>query len=128
MDNFGRRTMNLDVMVVGKKTIQELLDIRTQLVRFLNMDTAGMEPQVDSYPLGDGRGGVGTTLYQPFVEPKQFCQPLTTSFVVFDSWPEHFTITLKSCVCFDVAAVVGFIAKLGRIMDMHSWTLGSITR
>ena len=38
---FGSRTWNLDVMVEGAMTLQELLDARRCLVNFLGMDMAG---------------------------------------------------------------------------------------
>lgn len=122
--DFGSRTWNLDCMVEGAKTLQELLDGRTQLVNFLGMDMAGMPPDVRTFPLPDGRGGEGWTIMQPFVE-KLLHQPLTTSFMIFDIWPEHFTVTIKSCVQFSAEAVCSEIARgFGRIIDCHSWTLG----
>jgi hypothetical protein len=125
---FGRRTWNLDVMVAGALTLQEILDARIRLVNFLGMDMAGMAPDVRTFPLPDGRGGEGLTIMQPFVE-MLLHQPLTTSFMIFDIWPEHFTVTIKSCMQFSAEAVCSEISRLfGRIIDCHSWTLGPVAR
>jgi hypothetical protein len=121
---FGTCTWNLDAMVEGSKTLQELLDGRVQLVNFLGMDMAGMAPDMRTFPLPDGRGGEGLTIMQPFVE-MLLHQPLTTSFMIFDIWPEHFTITIKSCMQFSAEAVCGEISRIfGRIIDFHNWPLG----
>jgi len=126
--NFGKRTWNLDCMVAGSPSLQEILDGRRRLVNFLGMDMAGMLPDVRTFPLPDGRGGIGQTIMQPFVE-RLLHQPLTTSFIIFDLWPEHFTITIKSCMEFLAEAVCSEISRIfGRIVDCHSWTLGSVVR
>jgi hypothetical protein len=125
-DNFGNRTWNLDVMVEGARTLQELLDARVRLVNFLGMDMADMAPDVRTFPLPDGRGGVGQTVMQPFVE-KLLHQPLTTSFMIFDIWPEHFTLTIKSCVQFSAEAVISELQRMygkNAIIDWFSWPLG----
>lgn len=126
--DFGFRTWNLDCMVEGSPSLQKLLDGRINLVNFLGMDMAGMAPDVRTFPLPDGRGGMGQTVMQPFVE-KLLHQPLTTSFMIFDVWPEHFTITIKSCVQFSAGAVCSEISRVfGLVIDYHSWTLGSVVR
>lgn len=128
LTDFGFRTWNLDVMVAGAKTLQEILDGRVRLVNFLGMDMAGMAPDVRTFPLPDGRGGEGLTIMQPFVETLLH-QPLTTSFMICDIWPSHFTITIKSCLQFSAEAVCSEISRLfGRIIDCHSWTLGLVAR
>ena len=126
--DFGKRTWNLDVMVSGRFTLQELLEGRRRLVNYLGMDMAGMSPDVRTYPLPDGRGGEGLTIMQPFVETLLH-QLLTTSFMIFDVWPEHFTITIKSCIQFSAEAVCSEISRVfGEVLDCHSWTLGSVVR
>lgn len=126
--DFGRRTWNLDAMVEGAPTLQELLDGRAKLVKFLGMDMAGMAPDVRNFPLPDGRGGVGQTIMQPFVE-KLLYQPLTTSFLIIDVWPDHFTLTIKSCMQFSAEAVCSEISRIfGQIIDCHNWTLGPVAR
>jgi hypothetical protein len=125
---FGSRTWNLDVMVEGARSLQEILDGRVRLVNFLGMDMAGMAPDVRIFPLPDGRGGEGVTIMQPFVE-RLIYQPLTTSFMIFDVWPEHFTITIKSCMQFSADAVCSEISRVfGRVIDSHSWPLGTEAR
>jgi hypothetical protein len=122
ISGFGSCTWNLDAMVEGQPTLQELLDGRVRLANFLGMDMAGMSPDVRTFPLPDGRGGQGCTVMQPFVEILH--QSLTTSFMVFDLWPEHFTITIKSCVQFSAEAVCSEITRtFGPVIDCHSWTL-----
>jgi hypothetical protein len=126
--DFGSLTWNLDAMVEGKRTLQELLGGRVKLVNFLGMDMAGMAPDIRTFPLPDARGGQGWTVMQPFVETLLH-QPLTTSFMVFDIWPEHFTITIKSCMQFSAEAVCSEISRIfGEIIDCHSWTLGRVVR
>ena len=125
---FGDRTWNLDCMVEGAPTLQEVLDGRRRLVNYLGMDMAGMPPDVRSFPLPDGRGGRGRTIMQPFVE-KLLHQPLTTSFMIFDLWPEHFTVTIKSCLQFSAEAVCSEISRIfGPVLDCHNWTLGPVAR
>jgi hypothetical protein len=126
--DFGARTWNLDAMVEGNHTLQQFLDGRIQLINFLGMDMAGMAPDIRTFPLPDGRGGEGLTIMQPFVE-KLLHQPLTTSFMIFDIWPEHFTVTIKSCMQFSADAVCSEISRIfGRIIDCHSWQLGRVIR
>ncbi len=125
---FGDYTWNLDCMVAGSRSLQELLDGRVRLVNFLGMDMAGMAPDVRTFPLPDGRGGEGLTIMQPFVE-KLLHQPLTTSFMIFDIWPEHFTVTIKSCMQFSAEAVCSEISRIfGLIVDCHGWTLGPVRK
>jgi len=131
ISDFGRRTWNLDVQIAGNRTKEQFCADQELLVDFLDMDRAGMDPDVRSYPLPDGRGGEGLTIMQPYVEPERrtFHQPLTTSFLIIDSWPEHFTLTIKSCVEFSAAAVLEELRRLyGReaILDCHAWTLGQV--
>lgn len=127
--DFGTRTWNLDVMVEGRKTLQELLDGRVKLVNFLGMDMAGMSPHIDTFPIPDGRGRQGWTVMQPFVEPKLLHQPLTTSFMVFDIWPDWMTVTIKSCMQFSPEAACKEIGRtFGKIIDCHAWTLGRVAR
>jgi len=126
--NFGEITWNLDCLVTGTLAQGQFLDGLRRLIAFLEMDTAGMPPDIRSYPLPDGRGGEGKTVYQPFVEPRALLhQPLTTSFIILDIWLEHFTITLKSCIRFSPEAVVREIERLfGPVRDRHDWTLGPV--
>lgn len=129
---FGDRTWNVDLLLAGTRSREEFVKDLADLVIFLNMDAAGMAPDVRSYPLPDGRGGEGLTIMQPYVEPQAiYHQPLTTSFAIIDSWPEHFTLTIKSCLQFSAEAVMQFIFfKYGpnSILDCHAWTLGPVTR
>jgi hypothetical protein len=88
-----------------------LAHVLSSLVDFVGMDTAGMEATICEYPLPDGRGGVGVTVFQPLVE----------SFVVADSWPDledsqgrpipRAYICLGSCKRYNTEAVSAFLAK-----------------
>lgn len=126
--NFGARTWNLDLMIAGSRTREDFLGDLEHLVNFLGMDTAGMAPDVRSYPLPDGRGGAGLTIMQPYVE--MFHQPMTTSFAIIDAWPEHYTLTIKSCIEFSGKVVMQEIQRRfgDVILDCHAWTLGSVAR
>jgi len=128
--SFGERTWNLDCLVAGTYSLEQRLDGLRRLIAFLGMDMDGMPPDIRSYPLPNGQGGKGQTIYQPFVEPRVLLhQPLTTSFVILDIWPEHFTLTLKSCIRFSPKAVAGEIVRLfGPLWDWHDWTLGPVAR
>ena len=109
--DFGSLTWNLDAMVEGKRTLQEFLGGRVKLVNFLGMDMAGNGPRHPHLPPPGRWGGQGWTVMQPFVETLLH-QPLTTSFMVFDIWPEHFTITIKSCMQFSAEAVCSEISRI----------------
>lgn len=129
---FGQRTWNLDLQIAGARTREQFCEDLEHLVKFLGMDRADMLPDVRAYPLPDGRGGVGLTLMQPYVEPRLTVhQPLTTSFAVIDSWPGHFTLTIKSCLWFSAEAVMQWaLRRFGphTILDAHSWALGQARR
>lgn len=131
LQGFGGRTWNLDVMIAGARSQEQVESDLEHLVNFLGMDRAGMGPDVRTYPIPDGRGGWGLTAYQPFVEPFQLHQPLTTSFMIFDVWPEHFTVTIKSCLPFSAEAVMQEMRRRfgpEAILDNHFHTLGRVAR
>lgn len=125
---FGETTWNLDVQISHSCSLPEILLGLTQMINFLGMDTADMDPHIDKYPIPDGRGGIGYTITQPYVEPRKLIeQSLTTSFAIIDLWPELecFTLTIKSCVQFDERAVLQEIPRIfGNILDSHYWVLG----
>ncbi len=129
---FGSRTWNLDVQVAGSRSREQFCQDLDRLVNFLGMDQAGMLPDVRAYPLPDGRGGEGLTIMQPYVESRlTIHQPLTTSFAIIDSWPEHFTVTIKSCMPFSAAAVLFELRRCfgpESILDCNVWTLGQVAR
>lgn len=128
---FGARTWNLDVLIDGTRTAEQFKADLEHFVNFLGMDTAGMAPADWSYPIPDGRGGQGETIMQPYVEPKLRVQSLTTSFAIVDSWPEWFSLTIKSCIQFSAEAVMSEIRRRfggDSILDCHVWTLGVVVR
>ena len=101
---------------VGTVAPERLAYLLSQIVALVAMSTGGMLPQIWSYPLPDGRGGVGQTAVQPLVE----------SFLAMDTWPglKHrgqrvpkVYIVLASCRPFDLDAVAGYLAKeIGPVM------------
>lgn len=131
MCRLGESTWNLNVLVEAVLSGEEIAARLQELVRFIGMDTAGMLPRIDSYPLPDERGGEGQTIYQPFVEPAQVMQPLTTSYIIADAWPElgHIDILLKSCRPFSVHAVLYMLSRLfGPLLNFHDFRMGRVMR
>lgn len=124
---FGAITWNADLQVRGAYTEGEFLAKLPSLVDFLGMELGDMQPCVQTYPLPEGAGGMGLTIYQPFVEPLSVFQGAKTSFLVIDAWPELnlFTITVKCCIEFcPVALRQEVLATWGVVVDMYFWALG----
>lgn len=107
----------------GQAAPARLAAILQQVVALVGMDTAGLPPQIWSYPLPDGRGGVGETI----------CQPLVESFIVADTWPSlahrgrplpKVYVVLASCRAYNSQAVAAFLAKeIGPVLRMGSFEL-----
>ena len=76
-------------------------------VSAMGMTTAG-DPAVYRYPL-DGKGGTGLTIMQP----------ITESFLVVDTWPDHdgAYLHVSSCKPFDIGSLVAPIRAHGLGMD-----------
>lgn len=76
------------------------------LVDRLDMEPAG-DPRICEYPLNDGKGGVGYTIFQP----------ITTSYlqlsIVIDTWPElrGGTLLIHSCKWFETHLIQVYLAK-----------------
>ena len=95
---------------LGTVAPDRLSHVLSQTVALVGMSTGGMEAKVWAYPLPDGKGGVGETAMQP----------LTESFLVFDTWPSlshrgkaipKVYVVLASCKPFSLDAVGAYLAK-----------------
>ena len=132
MIQLGESTWNLNVLVEAVLSGAEIAARLQELVKFIGMDTAGMPPTINTYPLWpEDRGGEGQTIYQPFVEPATVMQPLTTSYIIADAWPElgHIDIMLKSCRRFSVHAVLSMVSRLfGPLLNFHDFRMGRVVR
>lgn len=82
------------------------------------MRTGGMAPQVYIYPLADGSGGIGETVFQPLVE----------SFMVSDAWPALpepvFYVIVASCRPYDPLTIAVFLKEqVGPLVDFGFFRL-----
>lgn len=107
--NLGERMWVAGFKITGDIDLEAAEDIAAALIKTLGLSPA---PGVHalSYPTGDGKGGVGFTLFQP----------ITESFIVVDSYPELKTayVLVSSCVGFEHAKVQQAIGELGwKIID-----------
>lgn len=107
----GERLRVAGFCCLGAVNSGHLTRLAKQLVYLVGMDTAGMEPKVWSYPLPDGKGGVGQTV----------CQPLVESLLAFDTWPvlsdPRIYVILASCKEFDMMEVEEFLTEeIGKVV------------
>jgi hypothetical protein len=96
-DELGRKMFAQNVILHGKLPEDRWRAFLPRAVQALGMSPVG-EPALWHYPIEDDKGGVGMTI----------CQPLTESFLVLDTWDDHFGayLHISSCKKFDVAAIV----------------------
>ena len=107
----GERLRVAGFCCLGVVSSVRLIQLAKTLVQLVGMDTAGMEAKVWSYPLPDGKGGVGQTI----------CQPLVESLLAFDTWPvltsPRIYVILASCREFDMVEVEEFLgAEVGQVV------------
>lgn len=79
-NNLGRK-LYITMYTLGGQADAELcqrLNAAIAIAIAIDMDMAGLESATWHYPL-EGRGGVGFTMVQP----------ITTSYMVWDTWPDH---------------------------------------
>lgn len=129
----------------GSLPPEELIKVLQELVRQIGMNPAGLEPAIYQYPLADGRGGVGNTIFLPFGDNgglrvgwwaklrwqlaawllgrQKFAatvlQPLTESFVVADDYPEldRTYVLVASCRKFDPHVAGELLAQvIGKVL------------
>lgn len=84
-------------------SLQGALDLRRDIISFVGMTKDG-PPDVRRYPTAAGNGGAGVQVYQP----------ITESFCIVGTWPEHgfIRVYLASCRPFSHGAVTVFLGKV----------------
>jgi len=83
----GRRMYTRGTTLGGSLSIEQWRDFIKQVTSSIGMDAVG-DPALWEYPVND-KGGVGFTL----------CQPITESFIILDTWPDHGGAYLFVCSC-----------------------------
>jgi hypothetical protein len=109
----GEDFFGADFLFNGYRKPGDMVEILNWAVELIKMDTAGMAPDIRHFPIADGRGGVGETFFQPFVERKVVLQELQQSFILSDSWPalNKTWVLLRSCQEFDFERLGSFLAR-----------------
>lgn len=100
----GERMHVAGVVLRGELPVTEWQHFLTDLTVVMGMEAVG-EPAVCSYPLANGKGGVGHTIFLP----------ITESFLVVDTWSDHNGAFLFLCSCkpFSLQAVDGVAKEYG---------------
>lgn len=108
MNDLGRRVYAQNIAVRGLLDVEEWRAFMLDAIRAMDMTPSG-EAAIWHYPTEDGKGGNGTTI----------CQPMTTSFMVADVWPDWdgAYLHISSCRRFSVADLVAPMQKHG--LGMH---------
>lgn len=83
----GRRMYARGFVLRGKLSVTKWRQFLRAVAKSMNMTPAG-KAAAWRYPL-HGKGGCGTTI----------CQPITESFIVLDTWPDHDGAYLFICSC-----------------------------
>lgn len=131
---------------------EKLTEVLKGAVLRMGMDTGGMEPTVYQYPLPDGKGGVGHTVYVPLGDPdggrpglvkrislalagwllrrQRFAsmvfQPLVESFIVADTYPElgKIYVLAASCKAFRPQTITRYLSrKIGPVTNLTVFEL-----
>ena len=103
MPDFGRTMHTQGAVLKGTLSEGQWRTFLLQATFDMEMTPAG-EPAVYHYPL-DGKGGNGMTLMQP----------LTESFMVVDTWPDHdgAYLHISSCKPFALRQIMGALDEFG---------------
>jgi hypothetical protein len=100
--------------IKGYLTSAEVAQLAHDLIKFVGMTP---DPPFDlrEYPNATGHGGVGIQLYQP----------LTESWLVVGTWPDHgfFRVNLSSCKPFDYGATTSWLGRFGQILRTYDFPL-----
>ena len=100
--------------IQGDLTMGEVISLSQSLIKFINMTP---DPPFDlrNYPNAAGCGGVGVQLYQP----------LTESWIVIGTWPQHgfFRINLSSCKPYDFGATTSWLGRFGKVLRSFNYPL-----
>lgn len=113
----GQKMHVAGVVLRGELPASEWQHFLADLAVVMGMEAVG-EPAVCSYPLANGKGGVGHTIFLP----------ITESFLVVDTWSDHNGAFLFVCSCkpFALHAVesiaheYGLLALKGETRRMRS--------
>ena len=111
MGKLGSKLFHMIVAVKGD--VSELAGARVvdALVKEIGM-TKAPGRKISRYPLKDGQGGVGHTLFQP----------ITESFVCFDAWPDIGGAYLVICSCRRFS-----LETVERVLSLHGMELAAST-
>jgi len=106
--DLGKRIYSQNVVLRGRLDGDKWECFLVECGYAMNMTSAG-KASVWRYPTHDGKGGLGATI----------CQPITESFLVIDTWPDHdgAYLHISSCKKFHVADLVETIRHFGLAMD-----------
>ena len=106
-DELGRRMHSQNIVLRGRLGDHQWRVFLLDCAAAMGMTPAGAAAAYH-YPM-DGKGGTGLTL----------CQPITESFLVIDTWPDHdgAYLHISSCKKFSVVDLVETIRLFGLGMD-----------
>lgn len=104
MPKLGRRMWSQNFALRGRLTSEQWEWLLRDCALAMGMTPAGHSAKW-SYPTHDGKGGFGTTI----------CQPMTESFIVIDTWPDHdgAYLHVASCQKFDPASLISPARRAG---------------
>jgi len=107
-ETLGRRVYSQNAVLRGKLSDLHWEAFLIECTVALGMDPAG-KAAIFHYPLDNGKGGTGLTV----------CQPITTSFMVVDVWPDFdgAYLHISSCKKFAIADLVETIRHFELALD-----------
>jgi hypothetical protein len=111
----GRVMYARSVVLVGALTSENWKGLLTTVIGAMKMTKVTDEPVVFDYPV-DGKGGTGQTMMQP----------ITESFVVLDTWPDHdgAYLFIASCREYDRRELYPVFMHFGlRVNHEHAYTM-----
>ena len=104
MPKLGRRMFSQNFVLRGRLEADEWRAFLGACMTAMGMNAAGY-PAAWRYPTDDGKGGHGMTI----------CAPMTESFLVVDTWPDHdgAYLHISSCVRFDPSSLIAPVRSAG---------------
>lgn len=116
-ETLGEKMNVAGIVLRGQLPVTEWQHFLKDLTAAIGMEAVG-EPAVCSYPLQNGKGGVGYTIFLP----------ITESFLVVDTWSDHNGAFLFVCSCRsfslqavdDIAREYGMVALKGETRRLKS--------
>lgn len=110
LPDLGKEMYSRAIVLRGRLTVTRWRRFLIECAKAMNMTPAG-EAACWGYPL-NGKGGKGYTL----------CQPITESFLVLDSWPDHdgAYLFIASCRRFAPSKIRETIIRFGLEHDAIS--------